>query len=104
MSDESNIPAELPFPPQAVGNAEAVELLRAWVVDGGLSVSLRAKVFADIDSWGLLLVDILRHVARAYESEGEGDFETNAAKILDMFQAEIGHPTDMGTTQKPRPQ
>jgi hypothetical protein len=104
MPDESRLPAELAFPPQVIGNDQAVEVLRTWIVDGGLSVSLRANVFADIDTWGLVLVDILRHVARAHEAEGEGDFEGNINKILAMFEAEIGHPTDMGTTQKPRPQ
>jgi hypothetical protein len=53
--------------------------------------------------WGLLLVDIARHAARAYAREGVMSEEEALARILDMFESEIARPTDMGTTS-PRSQ
>jgi hypothetical protein len=48
--------------------------------------------------WGLLLVDIARHAARAYARESAMSEEEALAQILDMFEAEIARPTDMGST------
>ena len=49
--------------------------------------------------WGLLLVDIARHAARAYARESDYHRGRRAdASILDMFEAEIERPTDTGTT------
>ena len=48
--------------------------------------------------WGLLLVDIARHAARAYSREAVMSEEEALARILDMFEAEIARPTDMGST------
>ena len=48
--------------------------------------------------WGMLLVDIARHAARAYGRESEYSEEEALARILEMFESEIERPTDMGTT------
>ena len=48
--------------------------------------------------WGLLLVDIARHAARAYARESDITEEDALARIVDMFEAEIERPTDMGST------
>ena len=53
--------------------------------------------------WGLLLVDVARHAARAYSRESEYTEEEALRRILDMFEAEIARPTDVGST-KPRSQ
>ena len=53
--------------------------------------------------WGLLLVDIARHAARAYARESGYTEDEALARIVDMFDAEIARPTDMGTHQ-PRSQ
>ena len=41
-----------------------------FVVDGGLSIAFQ-RAFEEPDMWGLLLVDIARHAARAYSRESE---------------------------------
>ena len=46
---------------------------------------------------GLLLVDVARHAARAYSRESEYTEERGARRILDMFDAEIARPTDLGS-------
>ena len=90
-------PREQPLPPDVIGRDDATEVLRAFVVDGGLSIAF-TRAFEEPDMWGLLLVDIARHAARAYARESEYSEEDALARILDMFEAEISRPTDMGST------
>ena len=90
-------PNEQPLPPDVIGRQDATEVLRAFVVDGGLSIAF-ARAFEEPDMWGLLLVDIARHAARAYARESEYTEDDAMNRILDMFQAEIERPTDTGTT------
>ena len=90
-------PREQPLPPDVIGREDATEVLRAFVVDGGLSIAF-TRAFEEPDMWGLLLVDIARHAARAYARESEYSEEEALAHILDMFEAEISRPTDMGST------
>ena len=90
-------PREQPLPPDVMGREDATEVLRAFVIDGGLSIAF-TRAFEEPDMWGLLLVDIARHAARAYARESEFTEEEALSRILDMFEAEIARPTDMGTT------
>jgi len=90
-------PKEQPLPPDVMGRDDATEVLRAFVVDGGLSIAF-TRAFEEPDMWGLLLVDIARHAARAYAREGGYTEDEALARIVDMFEAEIARPTDMGTT------
>ena len=95
-------PKEQPLPPDVIGRDDATEVLRAFVVDGGLSIAFQ-RAFEEPDMWGLLLVDIARHAARAYSRDREYTEEEALARIVEMFEAEIARPTDMGTTM-PRSQ
>ena len=90
-------PREQPLPPDVIAREDATEVLRAFVVDGGLSIAF-TRAFEEPDMWGLLLVDIARHAARAYARESEFSEEEALARILDMFEAEIERPTDTGST------
>jgi hypothetical protein len=90
-------PKEQPLPPDVVGRDDAVEVLRAFILDGGLSIAF-TRAFEEPDMWGLLLVDLARHAARAYARESGFTEEEALARIVDMFEAEIARPTDMGTT------
>jgi hypothetical protein len=90
-------PKEQPLPPDVVGRDDAVEVLRAFILDGGLSIAF-TRAFEEPDMWGLLLVDLARHAARAYARESGFTEEEALARILDMFEAEIARPTDIGTT------
>jgi hypothetical protein len=88
---------EQPIPPDALTRDDAVEVLRAFVVDGGLSISF-TRAFDDPQMWGMLLVDVARHAARVYATEGVMDEADALAAIVDMFEAELSDPTDIGTT------
>src|SRR5216683_2182332 len=90
-------PKEQPLPPDVMDRDDATEVLRAFVVDGGLSIAF-ARAFEEPDMWGLLLVDIARHAARAYARESDYTEEEALTRIVDMFEAEIACPTDVGST------
>ena len=90
-------PKEQPLPPDVIGRDDATEVLRAFVLDGGLSIAFQ-RAFEEPDMWGLLLVDIARHAARAYSRESEYTEEEALGRIVEMFEAEIARPTDTGTT------
>ena len=92
-------PTEQPLPPDVIGRDDAVEVLRAFVVDGGLSISF-TRAFEDPQMWGMMLVDIARHAARVFEKEGVCSEEEAFERILDMFEAEIANPTDRGRTDE----
>jgi hypothetical protein len=90
-------PKEQPLPPDVAGRDDATEVLRAFVVDGGLSIAF-TRAFDEPDMWGLLLVDIARHAARVYAREGDYSEEDALRRIVEMFEAEIARPTDLGST------
>ncbi|HZP18652.1 MAG TPA: DUF5076 domain-containing protein [Bauldia sp.] len=93
------MPKEQPIPPDVLANDDAVEVLRAFVADGGLSISF-TRAFDDPSMWGMLLVDIARHAARVFEKEGVMSTEDALERIRDMFESELANPTDMGVTSE----
>src|SRR6202521_4666062 len=90
-------PQYQPLPPGVVGRDDAIEVLRAFVVNGGLSIAF-TRAFEEPDMWGLLLVDVARHAARAYARESAYTEDEALMRIVDMFEAEIARPTDTGNT------
>jgi hypothetical protein len=90
------------LPPDVIGRDDATEVLRAFVVDGGLSIAF-TRAFEEPEMWGMLLVDIARHAARAYSRESAFTQDEALARIIEMFEAEIARPTDTGNTM-PRSQ
>jgi hypothetical protein len=87
----------LSLPPDVLEKG-GVEILRASVVDGAVSVALR-RAFDDPFTWGILLVDLARHAARVYALETDMTEDQAMAAIGDAFRAEIENPTDPGSTQ-----
>ena len=90
-------PREQPLPPDVMGRDDATEVLRAFVVDGGLSIAF-ARAFEEPEMWGLLLVDVARHASRVYARESAYSEDEALRRIVDMFEAELARPTDMGST------
>jgi hypothetical protein len=85
---------ELLIPPEAHGDARAVEVLRAWIVNGGLHCSLKPSIWPEPGNWGILLADVARHVADAFQREsGQSPIES-LERIRLAFQAELDSPTD----------
>ena len=76
---------ELPIPP----SAEAVELLRVWIVDQTLQCALQADAFPDVGSWGAVLADVARSVARAAREQEGTPEEQTIQQILNVFHEEM---------------
>ena len=85
-------------PPPDATEQGGHEILRCFVVDGGLSVALR-RSFDEVGTWGVLLADLARHAARIYARETELSEDEALAAIRAMFEAEWHKPTDFGSTR-----
>jgi hypothetical protein len=84
---------ELEVPPIANRNPQAVEVLRVWAAPGlPYQVTLRTT-WKDFGIWGLLLADVARHAAKAYENEGHNAAEV-VVRIRQLLDAEFANPTD----------
>ena len=86
----------LVIPPDALDRG-GVEVLRAAIVDGGLHVSLR-RAFDDPEAWGMLIADVVRHIARIYAKESAISEDAVLERVRAIFEAEIEAPSDPGTT------
>ena len=95
MSDPKFEP--LGLPPDVLEKG-GVEILRASVVDGAVSVALR-RAFDDPFTWGVLFVDLARHAARVYAMETDLSEEDAMAAMAAGMRAEIEDPTDPGSTE-----
>lgn len=89
--------AELPIPVDAKRSPDSTEIFRAWIVKGGLQVSLQ-RGFDDPAAWGILLADVARHASRSYAAEKVCTEADAMAAIWKMLRAEMERPTDLGTT------
>ena len=79
---------ELPIPDEAATSKDAIELARIWVAKGGQHVSLATGIWDDPAAWGLMLVDLMRHVASAYEETSGMERDAILARIRSGFDAE----------------
>jgi hypothetical protein len=92
IDKENNMPQEMPIPAPAYDDPESAEVARIWIANGQQVVSL-VPAFEDPEAWGMMLVDLARHVAGAYEAHGHKKADV-LRKIHSMFMAEWEHPTD----------
>ncbi len=68
-------------------------MLRVWTAPGNPQQLTLRITWKDAGAWGLLLVDVARHVAQAYANEGQ-DPKVVVARIRELFDAEWSAPTD----------
>ena len=93
MSDESKEEQVLAPPPIAHTDARAVEVLRVWAAPGSPQQLTLRTTWKDAGAWGLMLVDIARHAAQAYASEGH-DRRAILTRIRELFDQEWENATD----------
>jgi len=94
---------ELSIPPAAMRDPEGVELVRIWAAEGKQHITLTTGVWEDPAAWGLMLVDLARHIASAYAmSEGRSSPEV-LRRIRVGFDAEWDTPTDDPTGELQHP-
>lgn len=79
--------------PEAVLNADQkAELARVWLADGDQVAVISPRLWDDPGVWGLMLVDLARHVASAYAESGVPR-DHALQKMKDAFDAEWSNPT-----------
>jgi len=83
---------ELELPPIATANGQSVEVLRVWAAPGQPQQLVLKTTWKDPGAWGLLLVDVARHAANAYASEGRDRSEA-LARIRQALEAEFSAAT-----------
>jgi hypothetical protein len=79
--------------PLAAGNPEAQEVLRVWAIPGAEQIVTLKTMWKEPGIWGVLLVDVARHAALAYERQGH-DPRQVLDRIRELFDAEWSSPTD----------
>lgn len=87
--------------PDGVHDAEtALEVLRAWIADGGLHVIFNPETFShDVSEWGRLLADVAQHIAHAVELDGQmtrSEAQTLMAEAFTRGMAAGDAPTMSG--------
>lgn len=88
MSDAES----LPLPDQVTRATRKVEMARIWLLDGEPVIVLAPVQWKDPANWGILLVDLARHVASAYVQLGHEPSVT-LERIHAAFEVEWKHPT-----------
>jgi hypothetical protein len=86
----------LPFPPDAEQDPNAIEMIRGWIVDGELQISLAAWVWADEpQEWGRLFADSTCHLADAISSETGKDRDEIFRAISESLIHHLQHPPNL---------
>jgi hypothetical protein len=90
----------LPVPPPAKRDPRAVEMVRTWIAEGKLHVTLNVGFWEqpergidERDAWGILMADMARHIANAHEQEYGRDPRETLTMIREAFEREIEKPT-----------
>ena len=80
-------------PPEALADPEALEVMRAWIVKGGLQVVLSAWIWKDEPAtWGRLLADTANHLADAIAAETGRDRSAIYAAIRGRLIEDLDDP------------
>lgn len=88
---------ELPIPPDALAH-RSVEMIRVWLANEQQHVVLNIGFWEDRGedertAWGIVLADMVHHIANAHESEYGHDPAETIAIIRRAFEAEMESPT-----------
>jgi hypothetical protein len=73
-------------------------MLSAWVAEGGLHCTLNIGMWEaqrqnEVRAWGILLADVVRHIANALNEERGMPSDKTADTVVDAMLEELGSPT-----------
>jgi hypothetical protein len=88
----------LVIPPAAQRDENAIQMLSAWIAENGLHCTMNVGVWSadghdEPASWGILLADVIRHVANAIESKHGAEAASSVERIVESLLAEIDNPS-----------
>ena len=89
---------ECQIPPEALTDSNRRELLRAWVANGSLHCSLCIPDdWPEPEHWGVVLSDVMRHVADAYQKQHGIEFGETIRQIQEQIAVQLDSQTrDVG--------
>ena len=90
---------QLFIPDKAKRDPKSFEFLRVWSAKDGQHISVLVSAFDDPVHWGIMLADLARHVANAYQDQGRDRTKT-LQRIKAGFYAEFESPTDDPMTRR----
>jgi hypothetical protein len=84
---------QLPIPPEALKADGSAEMIRVWIANNALHVSLNLGMWqnaedSDVDervAWGFLLADLTRHIANGMMQEYGWDYDETRNRIRSSF-------------------
>lgn len=83
------------IPKEALDDPKSRGILRAWVANEALHLSLFIPdVWEDPGHWGVALADVTRHLADAYHQSQGVDPKLTVQRIQEALAAELDNPTD----------
>ena len=85
---------ELPIPDATRFDSHSREIARVWVAGGKQWTSLASGIWDDPAAWGIMLVDLARHIADSYDRDEGRSSSDVLARIKEGFDVEWEHPTD----------
>ena len=85
---------ELQIPEPAKRDPNSFELLRVWVANKSQHVSLRVGTWEDPAAWGIMLNDLMQHIANAYHQDQGFDRIQTLKRIKAGLEAELSFPTE----------
>lgn len=93
MNFENQIKGKPLAPPPVSKSERSFEILRVWSEKDGPQQLTLLPTWDDPGAWGLVLVDIARHAAKAYAHEGHDELKA-LNRIKELFDSEWLEPTD----------
>jgi len=88
---------QLPIPETAKMDARSLEVLRVWIAENDQHVALRSGTWNDPAAWGIMLSDLMHHIADSYSDSSGWEHAAVLARIKEGFNAEQESPTDRPT-------
>lgn len=88
---------QLDIPEIALQDPTSFEVLRVWIANNGQHVNLRTAVWEDPFAYGVMLCDLMKHIANAYHQNEGRDWQETLQRIRAGLDAELASPTDRPT-------
>jgi hypothetical protein len=88
----------LPIPPAAKKDQQSLEMIRVWLANGKQHCSLKIGFWEErgideLQAWGILLADMVHHIANAHEAEYGRDPRESIGLIRETLAIEMNNPT-----------
>lgn len=92
----------LVIPPAAQRDESAIQMLSAWIAEQGMHCTLNIGMWHEAGrnepkAWGILLADVVRHIANAIQEERGLPPDATAEAIVASLLSELESPTSKAT-------